>query len=104
MFLFPSALISVFPVFLMYINWGDADARQAPVIVSLIWLSILIHAGRGWARVRAAHRVQPILVTDKQQILSLLKGPRRARMIWFSVTMAAAIVSAVALGVTGRVG
>lgn len=103
-FLFSCALISVFPVFLMYITWEDADARPASVIVSLMWLSILIFVGRGWARVRAAHRIQPILVTDRQQIRSLLKGPRRARMIWLSVTIAAGIVSAAALGVAGRVG
>lgn len=100
-FLLVCGLIIAVPLGFMYITWDEAGLRASTIVTMLALASLLAFFAGGWARLREAHRIEPIHVTETDKIRALLRGPRKLRVIWFSTTILFVILSALVTGLMG---
>lgn len=81
------------PLLLAIAN-GGLDSNLA--IVWLVLLSVCAFMGFGWARLQREHAIRPLTIMDMDRARRLLIGPLIPAVVWFALTMVAAIALAIA--------
>ena len=96
------AVIGIFPALLIVSGINDRDSWPATAAVCLLFLSLMGFFSLGWARLRRANAIQPILVTETDRIRQFLIGPVAPAVFWLVGTVLVIIALAVASALYGH--
>jgi hypothetical protein len=100
-FSFCIAIFGIFPALLVASNIKAGHVGSSTVAIFLLYVSLVSFFSLGWARLRKANALQPILVTETDRILQLLIGPIVSAGIWFASTILLMIALAVTSALLG---